>query len=95
MVVVDGFVPVAAEKAHARIIWDCAWAHEGDVFVTAARDKTVSHVIYHMLYAKTHDRRGHSGQNLAYQWIVRQQMDSASDHQRPGSCDRGRASPRG
>ncbi|KAK0191029.1 quinon protein alcohol dehydrogenase-like superfamily, partial [Armillaria mellea] len=32
---------VAADKSHSRIIWDCAWAHEGDVFVTASRDKTV------------------------------------------------------
>jgi elongator complex protein 2 len=38
----DGYVPIAANKAHARIIWDCAWAHEGDVFATAARDKLVS-----------------------------------------------------
>jgi len=37
----DGFVPVAADKSHARIIWDCTWAHEGDVFATDSRDKTV------------------------------------------------------
>ncbi|KII94803.1 hypothetical protein PLICRDRAFT_33611 [Plicaturopsis crispa FD-325 SS-3] len=37
----EGFIPVAADKSHARIIWDCAWAHEGDVFATASRDKTV------------------------------------------------------
>jgi elongator complex protein 2 len=36
-----GFVPVAADKSHTRIIWDCAWAQEGDVFATASRDKTV------------------------------------------------------
>ncbi|OCH94238.1 WD40 repeat-like protein [Obba rivulosa] len=36
-----GFTPVAADKSHARIIWDCAWAHESDVFATASRDKTV------------------------------------------------------
>ncbi|KAF5387850.1 hypothetical protein D9615_000356 [Tricholomella constricta] len=35
------FIPVAADKSHARIIWDCAWAAEGDVFATASRDKTV------------------------------------------------------
>lgn len=35
------YLPVAADKSHARIIWDCAWAHEGDVFATASRDKTV------------------------------------------------------
>lgn len=32
---------VAADKSHARIIWDCAWSAEGDVFATASRDKTV------------------------------------------------------
>ncbi|GJE84599.1 WD40 repeat-like protein [Phanerochaete sordida] len=37
----EGYAPVAADKAHARIIWDCAWAAEGDVFATASRDKTV------------------------------------------------------
>ena len=37
-----GYTPVAADKSHGRIIWDCAWAHEGDVFASASRDKTVS-----------------------------------------------------
>ncbi|KDQ10026.1 hypothetical protein BOTBODRAFT_504183 [Botryobasidium botryosum FD-172 SS1] len=38
----EGFAPAAAEKAHARIIWDCAWTHENDgIFATASRDKTV------------------------------------------------------
>ncbi|KAI9574602.1 WD40-repeat-containing domain protein [Boletus coccyginus] len=37
----DGYFPVAADKSHARIIWDCAWSREGDVFATASRDKTV------------------------------------------------------
>ncbi|TDL29335.1 WD40 repeat-like protein [Rickenella mellea] len=36
-----GYVPTTAEKPHARIIWDCAWACEGDIFATAARDKLV------------------------------------------------------
>lgn len=36
-----GYTPVAADKTHGRIIWDCAWAMEGDVFATASRDKTV------------------------------------------------------
>lgn len=31
----------AAPKAHARIIWDCAWAKDGSFFATAARDKQV------------------------------------------------------
>ncbi|KAF8231867.1 WD40 repeat-like protein [Tricholoma matsutake] len=35
------FVPVAADKSHGRIIWDCAWAAEGYIFATASRDKTV------------------------------------------------------
>ncbi|KAJ7507735.1 WD40-repeat-containing domain protein [Mycena galericulata] len=38
----DGaYLPVAADKSHGRIIWDCAWAAEGDIFATASRDKTV------------------------------------------------------
>ncbi|PIL36810.1 hypothetical protein GSI_00500 [Ganoderma sinense ZZ0214-1] len=37
----DGYLPVAADKSHSRIIWDCAWAPGGDVFATASRDKTV------------------------------------------------------
>ncbi|KAG8962991.1 hypothetical protein FRC03_003541, partial [Tulasnella sp. 419] len=36
-----GYIPIAAEKAHARIIWDCAWAPNGSLFATAARDKQV------------------------------------------------------
>ncbi|KAJ7638755.1 WD40-repeat-containing domain protein [Roridomyces roridus] len=36
-----GYLPVAADKSHGRIIWDCAWAAEGDIFATASRDKTV------------------------------------------------------
>ncbi|KIM90735.1 hypothetical protein PILCRDRAFT_144601 [Piloderma croceum F 1598] len=36
-----GFVPVAADKSHGRIIWGCAWAQEGGIFATASRDKTV------------------------------------------------------
>ncbi|KAI9001254.1 WD40 repeat-like protein [Trametes punicea] len=37
----DGYVPIAADKSHGRIIWDCTWAPEGDIFATASRDKTV------------------------------------------------------
>ncbi|KDQ64832.1 hypothetical protein JAAARDRAFT_28474 [Jaapia argillacea MUCL 33604] len=36
-----GYVPVAAEKSHSRIIWDCAWASCDKTFATASRDKTV------------------------------------------------------
>ncbi|KAJ3811945.1 WD40 repeat-like protein [Lentinula aff. lateritia] len=37
-----GYVPMVHEsKPHGRIIWDCAWAPEGDIFATASRDKTV------------------------------------------------------
>lgn len=39
--VADGYMPIAADKSHGRIIWDCAWAPEGDIFATASRDKTV------------------------------------------------------
>ncbi|KAG6378796.1 WD40-repeat-containing domain protein [Boletus reticuloceps] len=37
----DGYFPVVADKSHTRIIWDCAWSREGDLFATASRDKTV------------------------------------------------------
>ncbi|KAI6003932.1 WD40-repeat-containing domain protein [Pisolithus albus] len=37
----NGYVPVAMDKSHARIIWDCNWSSEGDIFATASRDKTV------------------------------------------------------
>ena len=36
-----GYFPVAADKSHTRIVWDCAWSREGDIFATASRDKTV------------------------------------------------------
>lgn len=39
---IKGYMPVAADKTHGRIIWDCAWAMEGDIFATASRDKTVN-----------------------------------------------------
>ncbi|KAI0080733.1 WD40 repeat-like protein [Panus rudis PR-1116 ss-1] len=42
----DGYVPCASDKSHGRIIWDCAWAPEGDIFATASRDKTVK--IWHI-----------------------------------------------
>ncbi|CAA7259705.1 unnamed protein product [Cyclocybe aegerita] len=37
----EGYLPAAADKSHGRIIWDCGWSAEGDVFATASRDKTV------------------------------------------------------
>ena len=40
----DGtFVPLAGERAHARIVWDCAWSPRpsSHLFATASRDKTV------------------------------------------------------
>ncbi|KAI0303122.1 WD40-repeat-containing domain protein [Russula brevipes] len=37
----SGYVPIAMDKSHARIIWDGAWAPDGKVFATASRDKTV------------------------------------------------------
>jgi hypothetical protein len=41
MVPVEGHIPLSSDKHHSRVIWDCAWALEGDIFATAARDKTV------------------------------------------------------
>lgn len=46
----DEFVPVACNKSHGRIIWDCAWAAECDIFATASRDKTVK------IWAQGNDR---------------------------------------
>ena len=43
---IKGYVPVAADKTHGRIIWDCAWAMEGDIFATASRDKTVNQPLF-------------------------------------------------
>ncbi|KAI0285054.1 WD40-repeat-containing domain protein [Russula aff. rugulosa BPL654] len=37
----SGYVPIAVDKSHTRIIWDGAWAADGKVFATASRDKTV------------------------------------------------------
>jgi elongator complex protein 2 len=37
-----GYLPLASDNSHTRIIWDCAWSDEGDIFATASRDKTVS-----------------------------------------------------
>ncbi|KAL5530306.1 ELP2_1 [Sanghuangporus sanghuang] len=42
----DGYFAVKTDKSHARIIWDCTWARENDIFVTASRDKTVK--IWHV-----------------------------------------------
>jgi WD40 repeat protein len=38
---ISGYTPAAVDKTHGRIIWDCAWSTEGDLFATASRDKTV------------------------------------------------------
>jgi elongator complex protein 2 len=36
---ISGYEPIAAEKPHARVIWDCAFGPDSSYFVTAARDK--------------------------------------------------------
>lgn len=38
---IERYRPITADKTHTRIIWDCDWSREGDVFATASRDKTV------------------------------------------------------
>ncbi|KAF8520130.1 WD40-repeat-containing domain protein [Gautieria morchelliformis] len=39
----NGYFPIATDRSHGRIIWDCAWMVEGSevAFATASRDKTV------------------------------------------------------
>lgn len=41
MLNIGGYRPIASEKGHARIIWDCAWSKVGGLFATAGRDKLV------------------------------------------------------
>ena len=37
-----GYVPYAKdEKAHTRMVLDCCWSHDGQIFATASRDKSV------------------------------------------------------
>lgn len=38
---VDPYKLVASNKSHARILWDCSWAHDDSLFATGSRDKTV------------------------------------------------------
>lgn len=40
---VHSYRALAADRAHSRVIWDCAWIPESYSFATAARDKSVSH----------------------------------------------------
>lgn len=35
------FEPIAADRSHARIVWDCAFAPGGEYFVTVSRDKQI------------------------------------------------------
>ncbi|KAG0242181.1 WD40-repeat-containing domain protein [Mortierella sp. GBAus27b] len=37
----DPYKLVASNKSHARILWDCSWAHDDSLFATGSRDKTV------------------------------------------------------
>lgn len=39
----DGYeLEASEEKAHGRMVLDCCWLPDGQTFVTASRDKTVS-----------------------------------------------------
>lgn len=38
-------VALASDRSHARVIWDCVWAKEGDLFATAGRDKLVRFLV--------------------------------------------------
>ncbi|TFK43596.1 WD40-repeat-containing domain protein [Crucibulum laeve] len=47
------YLPIAADKSHGRIIWDCTWASEGDIFATASRDKTACDRVTEMLHNRS------------------------------------------
>lgn len=62
----EGFTPLCSDKSHARVIWDCAWASEGDIFATAARDKTVRVVaLQELSCSKCFNISVDLGQNMA------------------------------
>ena len=70
---------MAADKSHARIIWDCSWAHEGDVFATASRDKTVRGGT--PVYTGEIMKQSLSGQNMASAKLTEfGEMESGDDH---------------
>lgn len=56
---------VKSSKVHSRIIWDCAWTHEGDLFATASRDKTVRmYAPYRMMLIDSHHRSNYGRQKM-------------------------------
>jgi elongator complex protein 2 len=79
----EGYVPVASNKSHARIIWDCSWAAEGDIFATASRDKSVRSSTLLLLFciAFTLESRSKSGNVMILKAVANGQPSQPSKPQ--------------